>query len=273
MAIKGQDSTVNTTHERVNKIGPIALRVLAINPTLAELNNTLGYKTEKEPEYLSEGEGGVKKCRLDIYVQGKDEPSYKSKISIFLEDKQMTAKSGNFGIMNNYLQGYYGDNVVWKASVEDAIAMTGKNGNTWFKADGARIAFQGEPDLYKFLEAWSNTDTSKEDCVLEDSKALFKGNFKELQGLVKLFATSKYFWGMAEVTEKNYQQVNNKVFGKPLSKQFVNDFAKYAEEQKKSGYPLKNTWATEFKEYIPVPVFADPEPGSDVTNAGQDVDF
>lgn len=273
MAIKGQDSTVNTTHEKVNKIGPVALKVLAINPTLSEMNGTLGFKTEKEPEYITEVEG-VKKCRLDIYVQGKDDPTYKSKVSIFLEDKQMKAKSGNFGIMNSYLQGYYGDNIVWKASVEEATSMTGKNGNTWFKPDGARIAFQGEPDLYKFLEAWSNTNTSKEDCVLEDSKALFKGNFKELQGLVKLLANN-YFWGMAEVTEKNYQQVNNKVFGKPLSKQFPNDFAKYAQEQKESGYPLKNAWSLEFKEYIPVPVFADQDASSDVTNAGStaDVDF
>jgi hypothetical protein len=272
MAVKGNDSSVNTVHERINKIGPILLKVLAINPTLSELNNTLGYKSEKEPEYLSEGEGGVKKCRLDIYVQGKDEPTYKSKITIFLEDKQMKAKSGNFGIMNNYLQGYFGDNVVWKASIEEAIAMTGKNGNTWFKADGARIAFQGEGDLYKFIMNWSNTDTMKEDCVLEDTKALFKGNFKELQGLVKLLANN-YFWGMAEVTEKGYQQVNNKVFGKPLSKQFVVDFAKFAKEQKEAGYALKNAWATEFKEYVPVPVFADPEPGSVVGETTTEVDF
>ena len=103
-------------------------------------------------------------------------------------------------------------------------------------------------------------------------KALFTGNFKEIQGIVKLLEAN-YLWVMATIKDKKYQNINNKKFGRGKSSRFVADFANYAKDQATKKYPIKDDWSIEFKEYIPVPVFADPEPGSDVTNAGQDVDF
>jgi hypothetical protein len=261
MAIKGNSSDKAVIREKSLYVGPTVLAVVAVNPSQSEMV-TMGLKADKDPEYLTEVEG-VKKVRIDFYVQNVE---LKTKLSFFLEDKERANKTGDkFEFINNVGQS------TWGVSVEEAVAKEGKNGNTWFKPEGARKALVGEVDFYNFIKNWANV-APDEECVLDDIKALFKGNFKELQGLVKMLAANTV-WVMATVTEKGYQNINNKCFGRATSKVFAKTFYDFATKQKEAGYAIKDAWSTEFKEYIPVPVFADPEPGSDVTNAGQDVDF
>lgn len=272
MAIKGQDSNVNTSGEFQKFTGPVQVLVEAINPSQTELQ-AMGYKADKVPEYVIEDDKG-RKIKIDVYVKGKDNPKFRTKFTLFLEDKELkSSKTGKVAVMNNYCQGAFDNFCYWDMSIEDTLNREGKNGNKYVKPDGARIAKSGEPDLYRFLFNWSNTDNSKEDCVLDNFQAIFKENYKELQGLVKLLG-DKFFWGMAIVTEKGYQGLYPKMFGKPLAKEFPNKFAAYVAEQAKGEYPIKDKWSVEFKEYIPVPVFADAEPGSDVTpGSTTEVDF
>lgn len=261
MAIKGNSSDKAVVKEFAKYTGGCLVSVTACNPSQSEMV-AMGLKAEKDPEYVTETEG-VKKVRIDFYVQNKD---LKSKITFFLEDKVRSNKDGDkFEFINNAGQN------TWCATVEEAVEKVGRNGNKFFKPEGARQALVGEVDFYNFIKTWANVEPG-EDCSLEDVKALFKGNFKELQGLVKMFAANS-LWVMATVTEKGYQNINNKCFGRATSKVFAKTFYDFATKQKEAGYAIKDAWSTEFKEYIPVPVFADPEPGSDVTNAGQDVDF
>lgn len=262
MAIKGNSSDKPVVKEFSKYIGPCVISVSAVNPSQSEMV-TMGLKADKDPEYLTEVEG-VKKVRIDFYVQNVE---LKTKLSFFLEDKERANKIGDkFEFINNVGQS------TWGVSVEEAVAKEGKNGNTWFKPEGARKALVGEVDFYNFIKNWANV-APDEECVLDDIKALFKGNFKELQGLVKMLAANTV-WVMATVNDKGYQNINNKCFGRATSKQFAKTFADFVAKQKDSGYAIKDKYALEFKEYIPVPVFADQDASSDVTPGSTgEVDF
>jgi hypothetical protein len=258
MAVKGNSSDKAVVNERKLFVGPALISVVACNPSQTEMV-AMGLKAEKDPEYVTEVEG-VKKVRIDFYVQNKD---LKTKLTFFLEDKERANKDGDkWEFINNVGQS------TWGTSVKECIAKEGKNGNTWFKPEGARKALVGEVDFYNFIKNWANV-SPYEECMLDDIKALFKGNFKELQGLVKMLAANTV-WAMATVNEKNYQNINNKCFGRATSKMFpktFSDFAKKQAESENGKYALKDKWSVEFKEYVPVPVFADQDPSSDVTPA------
>lgn len=266
MAVKGNDSNTKVINERVVYVGPALVSVVFCNPTLAELTAS-GSKIDKEPEYLSDAEDGTKKVRIDFCVQNVD--GFKSKVSFFLENKERVTKAGDkFEFINNQGQN------TWCASVEEAIAKVGKNGNTYFKPEGARKALVGEVDFYNFIKNWANV-APDEDCSLENIQNLFKGNFKEPQSIVKMMAANTV-WVMATVNDKNYQNINNKCFGRATSKQFPKTFADYAKKQaevENGKYAIKDVYAFEFKEYVAKPVFADPEPGSIVGETTTEVDF
>jgi hypothetical protein len=259
MAIKSNSSDKAVVRERQLYVGPCLVNVVLVNPNLTDLTEA-GYNFEKDPEYLSTEEDGTKKVRIDFYVQNKD---FKNKVTFFLADKERTNKNGDkFEFVNNAGQN------TWCATVEEAVEKEGKNGNKFFKPEGARKALIGETDFYNFIKTWANVEPG-EDCSLEDIKALFKGNFKELQGLVKLMANNS-LWIMVEVNEKGYQNINNKCFGRATSKQFPNYFSKFAIDQKNAGYPLKSAWSVEFKEYVAKAVSPDSEP---TTKSEPEVEF
>lgn len=264
MAIKGNDSSVAVIKERVLFTGPVLVNVVACNPDLAGLT-ALGYNFEKDPEYVTDAEAGHKKVRLDFYVQ---QGEFKNKVSFFLEAilrPESKNTPGNVEFVNNYGQS------TWAASVEEAVEKVGKNGNKWFKPEGARRAVAGETDLYTFIKDWANLDPTKPECTLEDLKAIFKGNFKEFQQIVKDLKSNQV-WVMATVNEKGYQNVSNKVFGRATSKQFPTQFAKYVADQAKGSYPFKDNWSVEFKEYVPVVVTPDSDPAP-VTTAANTADI
>jgi len=267
MAVKSNASDKQTVREFTLKIGPVLCGVELVNPTLAQLS-AIGYNFQNEPEYNTlDDKEGHEKVRLDFYLVNST-LGFRQKVTFFLENKERSNKDGDkFEFINNQAQS------TWGTSVEEVVAKVGKNGNTWFAPEGAKKALIGEVSLYNFIKTWANVEP-KEECVLDNIKAVFKGNFKELQGLVKMLADNT-LWVMAEVStkdNKSYQSVNNQYFGRATSKLFANNFAKFAADQKASGYPLKNIWGTEFKDYIAKPVVADAESqpaGTDIKN----VDF
>lgn len=264
MAVKSNDSSKPVVREFVPMVGPAMAKVESINPTLSELT-ALGYNFQNEPEYLSETDG-VTKVRVDIFLKAVV-GDWKSKVTFFIDSKPVVNKAGD---KQEYIN-KYGQNS-WGASVEECSARTSKSGHNFFEPDGARQAYGGESTFYEFLKTWANVEVGKDECSLEDIKALFKGNFKELQSLVKALAGNS-LWVMATVNEKDgkyYQGVYNRYFGRATSKKFVSDFVAYANKQKTSGYPIKETWSTSFQEFVPK-VTTDPTP--DAEEAATDVEF
>jgi hypothetical protein len=241
MAFGVNSSETKHFNEIILYTGISKVNIVAINPTLAQLND-IGFKFEKEPEYLSTGDDGTKKVRIDVIVKND---KFKTKFAFFLEDKNRESKTtaGSFEIVNDFGQS------TWAASPEDAINKIGRNGNKWFKPDGARIAKVGEVALITFLRDWANTGV-EEVGKIDNFAALFNGNFKELQDYVRILSNNTIYT-LATVKEGKYQGMYTGYFVRTqfAIKTAENKFADFLKKQKDAGYPIKESYSLEFREY------------------------
>lgn len=229
-------------NETILYTGVSAVKVLGINPTLAQLQE-LGFKIEKEPEYtfIDAKDGVTRKVRIDIIIGNE---KFKTKFAIFLADKNRIDNKGEkYEIVNDFGQS------TWAPSVQEALDKIGKGGNKWFKPDGARIAKMGEVQLITFLRDWANTGVD-EVGKIDNFDALFKGNFNELQQYVKALSNNTIYI-LATVKDGKYQSAYT---GLSVRTQFSqrtaeNKFSTHIADQKKAGYPLKEAYSISFKEY------------------------
>lgn len=75
-------------------IGVAPCKVIAVNPSLKELNDIYGSEIENEPQYISEREG-VKQVRIDFILQTDEEKcgvELKTKLSFFMSNAAMYNK-------------------------------------------------------------------------------------------------------------------------------------------------------------------------------------
>ena len=230
-------------NETILYTGVSAVKVLGINPTLAQLQE-LGFKVEKEPEYTSidDKDGVTRKVRIDVIISND---KFKTKFAIFLADKDRESSKtpGLFEIINDFGQ------ITWAKSTQEAIDKVGRGGNKFFKSDGARIAKMGEVQLITFLRDWANTGVN-EVGKIDNFDALFKGNFNELQQYVKALSNNTIY-ALATVKDGKYQSAYT---GLSVRTQFSqrtaeNKFSTHIADQKKAGYPLKEAYSINFKEY------------------------
>lgn len=124
------------------------VRPLKFNPTKADMQE-LGHPYPKDEKYLVDG-----KLKLSLLCEynpnknfkGKSKVSYPEKmfvfITVFLENKDVTAKSGSFKFING------GGKTCYKDSIS--------NLPTWYDKTSVRVAKAGEEELYKLLLAISN---------------------------------------------------------------------------------------------------------------------
>jgi hypothetical protein len=228
--------------ETILYTGVSAVKVLGINPTLAQLQE-LGFKSEKEPEYtfIDAKDGVTRKVRIDIIIGNE---KFKTKFAIFLADKNRIDNKGEkYEIVNDFGQS------TWAPSVQEALDKIGKGGNKWFKPDGARIAKMGEVQLITFLRDWANTGVD-EVGKIDNFDALFKGNFNELQQYVKALSNNTIYI-LATVKDGKYQSAYTGLFVRTQFSQRTaeNKFSTHIADQKKAGYPLKEAYSINFKEY------------------------
>lgn len=217
MGIKINSAEVKTGREFVNYTGVAKVKVVAINPTLAELEAIgITYLTS-EPEYTSISDEGHSRTRIDVYVQHLDKSELITRGSIFLEDKEaIGSTSGKYLIINDLGQS------TWNTDVQAAIEVTvqsGKNaGKTWFKPEGARIAKVGEVTLFNFIRDWVNAESTETVKLDTSTSNLAKGNVNELKKLVKdcevAKAAFKAFFVVNDTGEKQYQQIDLNVTDK-----------------------------------------------------------
>ena len=243
MAIQGNSSDKSVVAEIKYYTGVCSVHMLAINPSLEE-SQKLGFNFQKEPEYLTDKEG-VKGIRLDFYVSNT---VFKSKISVFLKNEvRMNGNKDKTQFINKF------GTTTWAATKQEAIDKVAKNGKKWFSPEGAREAFVGEEQLYSLLQNWLNVKIGDE-LQLNNLAKLFTGDVKELADLIKTFG-SNTFKVLAQVSTtedgKNYQQVNNNIFDRATTTT-ATKFINYVKAQKEAGYPIKDEFSIEFKQYIPV---------------------
>ena len=258
MSIKQNSSDQKFFQDIKLYTGPSAMNVVGICPTLGELQ-TIGFKNfDKEPIYV-DNSGDIPKVRIDVIFKSKD---MLGKAAFFLENRQRSNKNGDkVEVINNFGQS------TWAANVEEALEKVGKGGNKWFKPNGARVALVGEVQLITFLRDWLNVNPEDE-ATIDSYENLFKGNFKELQQYVKQ-AEKNTIYTLATVKDGKYQQIHTGFFARS---QFtlptvMRKLMNHVEDQKKAGYPLKDSYSYDFKEFVPQVVTPDPEPisGADGT--------
>lgn len=151
--------------------GVIDFNVLAINPTLAELN-AIGVAYNKEPEYVGVNPNtNAKRIRLDFWIK----PAIKSipelatmltKHTIFVEDTVRKSKTDKYQYINAECKSTWAEN-------ENSFPE-------WFKAEGIRQCKGGEAELMEFLKNLANVKTLE----FDNFNAVFNNNVSEIRELI-----------------------------------------------------------------------------------------
>lgn len=205
MAIKANKGNEVVTNEVKLYTGVAKVRVVAVNPDMAAMQE-MGMKNVKdEPQYVSSTDEGHNKVRLDFYLQS-DKPAIKAKLSFWLEDVETITKAGDKKqFINHIAQSTY-------ATSEAALY-------DWFDTTDVRVAKRGEADLHEFLRAWANVK-SGEECKI-DVAPFFESDFSELQSLVGMLSVNEIqvLLGVRVADNGNtYQDVYNRHFERSYTK-------------------------------------------------------
>ena len=236
MAFKGTTEAKVIVQDIKLYTGIVKARILAINPTLEELNK-IGIPFQNEITYLDQSLDGDERVRLDFWLHctaPENSPiklDIKTKVSFFITNRFNTSKEkGTTEVINSLGQTCWA-NVTGEG--KNLHCELSENQAKWFKTEGMRVAFSGESQLTEFLRNWLNASREDELCLSKPT-ALFKGDFSELKGLVGTFnGPGNIPRVMLTVTEKGgkyYQSVFNRFFARwnstshvPWSKYFAED--------------------------------------------------
>lgn len=243
--IKGNQA--NQVSKTSKYVGFTKVQLRAINPTREELNKLLGKEDaedDKEIVYLSQDNDGNDRVRLSFWLYDEKMDNYFVH-SFNLTDKVRLSKDG---VKTQYVN----NTCITAWSDED------KNLPDWFTAfldkgkqelgsKEYRKALLGEEELVILLRAWLGRMTWNDiHCsVLVDTKALFNGDYSELQSLVDGDYDTPFVILTGVRTdendsEKQYQQVYGKAF---LPKSFMD----YLENYEKRG---EKAFGTEYSKKI-----------------------
>ena len=197
MAISNGVETKETQGGARLMTGLVPMMVVAVNPSKKELEQIYGRDLEKEPEYISADENGVKKLRVDFIMKtvindklGCNEEII-TKVPFFLEDKPAYTSDGS----KVYMLNLYGENAC--IPVEDAKKNTLPDNMQWYNTTKMRPAYRGEIELVGFLKQYLGIpnrafkdkvipDVSKAEIQLEKIKNYFNGDIKEFVSVVNL---------------------------------------------------------------------------------------
>jgi hypothetical protein len=200
MAIQSNSSDVEVVGGIPLYTGIAAMSVVAVNPTLGELN-AIGVKMKTEPAYtgISFSDDGPTFNKLAFWLHN-DEHSFTTRMEILVtpEERQIS-KSGKYQWVNKFGQTAWGEENPSK--IYD-----------WFKDEGVRRTYSGEETLIDFLKAWANIPNGGE-CSLDTTKEIFGGKVDELTQLISSLKDNKVRC-LLGVKDGKYQQVYNKCFGR-----------------------------------------------------------
>jgi len=261
----GQSSKATTKY-----VGFTKVQVAAVNPTRSQLNKLLGKEDspeDKEIVYLSEDQNGNERVRLSFWLYDDNLKNYFVH-SFNLTNRERLSKDG---LKSQYV------------NCTCTTAWTDEESNlpTWFTSfqkDGHSIgdkqyrkALLGEEELAIFLRSWLGRMvwTNLNCSVLIDTKALFSGDYSELQNLID----GEYDTPFVILTgvrtdendsEKQYQQVYGKSFlpksfmeyieglEKRGDKVFPNEYAKKAWNRFETGVNDKDFGFDAYFELAPI---------------------
>lgn len=188
-------------------------KVVAINPDKERLEKLLNTTLEKDLEYLSEDENGVKKLSVVVWLQNVKTNKLKS-VRFFLKDveRKNTIKEGDVG---KKPKKQYINNVGMTTWAESESLIP-----DWFKEKGYRVAHEGEEELYAFITSWlSDLDLRDAEAALSfDWSKLMRGNLKDItEQIGGEYETTVVVLNTVRVVDgdegqKEYEQVYNRKF-------------------------------------------------------------
>jgi len=161
--------------------GITPVKIVAVNPSRQWIADTFKVDLEKVKEPVYDIDGGPdreKSTRLDFWFTNMDDTKteFTSKVSIFVSNEFRVSKSGN----KQYIDAY--SKTTWADSIDDLVEKNSRlHEATKLDPKTARQANKGEEEIYNLLKAYGNVDVSKKPFMLEDFKAIIKGDVRELQ--------------------------------------------------------------------------------------------
>lgn len=253
----GRESSEGSSIKRY--IGVASCTVVGINPNKAELEKLLStpnhsVSLEKEPEYISEDEAGIRSIRVDIYLKTVPEKCNGIdtilKVGYFIKDqKRFNGEKTKVQVIN-----VYGD-TTWLTK-EQLQTKTLPENMSFFNMTGMRPAMTGEEDITNFIKKLLNIprySVKKKDgttaiienpklaeCQLDNIAQYFTGNISELKSAINLRRDNKVKMAFGVKTTPDNKLYQDCFKEYPLNNA-VTDYSYLAkaiqERQKSSGYP------------------------------------
>lgn len=228
MAFETQESKSYKKYTGVNKV-----KVVAINPTLEELNK-LGVGFKEEPVYIREAvDDKPKSVTVNFWtkltVDGED---VLTPVKFFVSDKiEKSERTGKTNFINELGQNQ------WSESPMET---------QYFEVKGVREAYVGEVSLINFMKNWLNVRKGGKATL--DVTKLLAGDFSEL----KAINSDNNIYQLFTVYNDQYQNIWNGfiVRGFVDIEDAKEKFKIAIDKQKEAGYPLKEDWSIEFKEWV-----------------------
>ena len=146
----GKQVEVGEGMQRKLYAGAENFKVVAVNPTKAELEVLYGREINFDPEYIgttkvsdSDGEREVPQIRLDFYLSN-EEDTVTTKLQFYVGDTHHKSQTGKYKVINSFGRDTWLD--------QDAIKSKQVPDNmSWYSADGVKVAKRGEVELISFL--------------------------------------------------------------------------------------------------------------------------
>lgn len=204
-------------------VGVTRVKVLTINPTLKELN-AIGVNFKDEPVYSGTTQDGKKYVSVNFWV--KDD-KITTPIKFIIKPEIQLNKNGSpqlidkFGLIDSF---------------------------DGFDTSSARQAYVGESELISFIKNWINVKKGGEATL--DIQKILKGDFSELKQL----GSANGIWCLATVANNKYQNIYSRFFirGWVSEEEAKDKFLKHINKKKDDGYPLKDAYSIDYKEYSEV---------------------
>lgn len=192
MAIQSNASTQEVVGGIKVYSGLTNVKVLAVNPTMAELH-AMDINVKQEPNYkVSFSDQDYNKV---VFWLANEDGNFK--LEILMASNFRVSQAGKHQWINATGQS------TWS---EEAPSYE------WWKADGQRKAYIGEETLINFVKAWANVANGDE-VSFDTINAIASGDVTEIKELVKVL-TNNEVRVLIGVKDDKYQQVYTKYFGR-----------------------------------------------------------
>lgn len=268
MAFSKGKETTDVVIKRYIGVAPV--KVLAVNPTKAEMEKIYGTDIENDPIYVGKVDingQSYNNVRLDFIVATDEEKTgvnMTTKVAIFVREQyRYNRDMSKVQVIDKYGRTAW----VTKEQAQNHEVPVYANGLPANIDKDYRPCYVGEEDLTNFIKAYLNIPNvmkyvngtwvlvdNPQDCEarLDNIKDYFRGDFRELKDIMALQPNNKVkvLFGVRTNDEgRQYQAVYTNMF----LKNGVTDYSKLdadLQERKAAGaYPTTEFKVCEFKEY------------------------